>query len=520
MCYSSLTGDRPHMTTLAFQGGAARHLLARLLETPNLAQVVQSLDPKVLHQLVRHFGVEECGEVIALATTQQLTQIFDDDLWSSNTPGIAEQFDADRFSLWLEVLAEVGEAVTAQKLVAMDFDFVTGALSRQFLVVDGEALMVSPDAAEILEARESYDFSGYTVIAKRSESWDALLSLLTILDHQHHVFFKKLMQRCCQISTEYIVDNGGLYEVLTADEQIMADIADAREARRQQQGHVAASDAAAFLKLARQRQEDDTSLDLDPLSTAYFRDLPHRPLSGERVNAFLASIEDGVLNNPRRLLLLAEPSIGGDRFSRIRAQLLYAENHESTAYLRRSEELAYLANVLIAGCSFQSRRFRAVEAADAVLAICNLGLENWPLPPGFLVQQSLIPVFQTGWRILYEDVCLFAATRLIEALSELRCDDRDIHDQITDLLRRMKTQVAAGTPWRERDNLNVIAILDPPSWAILVNLIDECAVVPRNACTPSERPPLRVATEFEFVAENRQVAWARNFAESLSERLC
>lgn len=464
----------------------------------------------MLHQLVRHFGLEECGEVIALATTQQLTQIFDDDLWSSNKPGTEDQFDADRFGLWLEVLAEVGDSVAAQKLVAMDFDFVTAALSRQFLVLDQEVWMMlrAPDetdfgdydplrealAEQALEDSESCEFGGYIVIAKRSESWDALLSLLTSLDHEHHAFFGKLMKRCCQISTEYIVDNGGLCEVLSADEQIMADIAGAREERREQQGYVTPSQAAAFLKLARTRHDGDTSLGA------------------------------GVPNDPRRPLLSAELSIGGDRLSRIRTQLRFVQDHENTTYEQRSGELAYLANVLIAGCSFQSRRFRAVEAADAVLAICNLGLDSCErlvhaLPPDFLVRQSLVPVFQTGWRILYEDVCLFAAQRLVEALSELRCDDRDIHNQITDLMGRMKTQVECGTPWRERDNLNVIAILDQPSWAMLVNLVDECAVVPKNACTPAEKPPLRVTTEFEFVSESRQIVWARNFAESLSGRL-
>src|SRR5258708_10131535 len=131
------------MSTLALEGGAPRDLLSRLLDTPNLAQVVQSLDPKALHQLVRHFGVEECGEIIALATTQQLTQIFDEDLWRSDAPGQEDQFDADRFGLWLEVLAEVGDAVAAQKLVPIDFDFGTPALSQQTPVLD-QGMMYQP----------------------------------------------------------------------------------------------------------------------------------------------------------------------------------------------------------------------------------------------------------------------------------------------------------------------------------------------------------------------------------------
>ena len=149
------------------------------------------------------------------------------------------------------------------------------------------------------------------------------------------------------------------------------------------------------------------------------------------------------------------------------------------------------------------------------MAVCNLGLEN-EIETGSL---DLLSAFRNGWRILYEDVCLFTAQRLIDALADLRCDDRDIQGEITVLMRRMQTQVAVGTPWRERDNLHVIAILDTPSWALLVNLLDECALVPKNACTPSARPPLRVATEFEFISENRQIAWAREFALSLAGRL-
>src|SRR5579862_9017976 len=87
LCYSCHQGGSFHMTTLSFQGGEARHLLARLLDIPNLPEGVPTLEPKVLHQLVRHFGLEECGDILAMATPHQLTQIFDEDLWSSNRPG-------------------------------------------------------------------------------------------------------------------------------------------------------------------------------------------------------------------------------------------------------------------------------------------------------------------------------------------------------------------------------------------------------------------------------------------------
>ena len=509
------------MAKRALAAGAPRRLLSRLLDSPQLAQVVQGLEPKVLHHLIRQCGLEECGEIVALATTEQLTRIFDDDLWRSDSAGAEEEFDAGRFGLWLEVLAEVGPDVAARKLVEMDFDFVTGAFSRYLLVLDAETLWASHAPSELslgddepvcdpateraLEASASYELGGYTVVARRGESWDALLAVLTSLDRDHHAFFGRVMTRCCQISTEYIVDNGGLHEVLTADQQVLDDIAGARAERREQQGYVAPTQAAAFLTLARRQTSAEGR---DPLTAGYFRELEHRAKAqGERpaakagpapqaeaaerqVAGFVRSLEASVGSGPRRELLSSASHGGHDRLALIRAQLLFAQENDDAAYARRTEELAYLANVLVVGCSFQSRRFRSVEAADAALAACNLGLEYWgggkitTAPPDLLVRQDLVTLFRAGWRILYEDVCLPTAARVVDVLSSLEVDDTELQSSIADVVRGLKEQLKAGTPWREAENLDVIAILDQPSWATLVNLVAECPVVPRGADVP------------------------------------
>ena len=543
------------MAKRALAAGVPRRLLSRLLDSPHLAQVVQGLEPKVLHHLVRQCGLEECGEIVALATTEQLTRIFDDDLWRSDSAGAEEEFDADRFGLWLEVLAEVGPDVAAGKLALMDFDFVTGAFSRYLLVVDVEALWAShapselgfgddepvcdPATEKALEASASYELGGYTVVARREESWDALLAVLASLDHDHHAFFGRLMARCCQISTEYIVDNGGLFEVLTADEQVLDDIGGARAERREQEGYVAPAQAAAFLTLARRQTSDEGR---DPVTAGYFRELEHRAKAqgqGPRakgrpapaaederqVAGFVRSLEARVGLGTLRELPPAASDRGHDRLPLIRAQLLFAQEHDGAAYARRTEELAYLANVLVAGCSFQSRRFRSVEAADAALAACNLGLEHWggakstTAPPDLLVRQDLVTLFRAGWRILYEDVCLPAAARVVDVLSSVEVDDTELQSSIVDLVRGLKEQLKAGTPWREAENLDVIAILDQPSWAIILNLVAECPVVPRGADVPSAKPVLRLTKEFEFISERQQVAWVEELVESLAGRL-
>src|SRR5712692_4499652 len=79
-----------------------RPLLDRILSTPRLAHVVPRLPPEVLHRVIQKCGLEDCGELVALATPSQLARVFDLDLWRTGQPGMDEQFDADRFGVWLE----------------------------------------------------------------------------------------------------------------------------------------------------------------------------------------------------------------------------------------------------------------------------------------------------------------------------------------------------------------------------------------------------------------------------------
>ena len=467
------------MNPQALQTGSPRRLLARLLEAPQLAQIVRRLEPKLLHALVRHCGLEDCSEILALATTEQLTRVFDDDLWASGRAGDEEAFDADRFALWLEVLAELGPEVAARKLAAMDFDFVTAAISRLVLVLDEELAIVQDAAAELGSEWEAFDtdallegalgrsptheLGGYTVVARGAQSWDALLGVLASLEQDHPQLFARLMRRCARLSTEYIVDNGGLYDVLTSDQQLVADIAAAREDRREAEGYVTALQANAFLKLARS-PDDGGSPSADPVTAGYLRDLAARsmtrrqppvspdsarrtdPLENE-VRGFLSGLEDAA--DPRRSLPLL-PAGADERLTHVRRHLLGLQEHDPAAYTRCTEELAYLANILVSGCSFQSRRFRPVEAADAALAVCNLGLENGA------DGRSLVGCFRRGWRILYDEVALFTASELAEVLSSVRCPDTVVERHARETARDLVRHAHAGEPWRCRDEIDVV----------------------------------------------------------------
>ena len=189
---------------------------------------------------------------------------------------------------------------------------------------------------------------------------------------------------------------------------------------------------------------------------------------------------------------------------------------------------AFLANAILAGCSIQARPFTPREASDAAAAVCNLGLENWPtawrdgrvLPDDFLVSQDLVGVFQVGWTVLHDEVSMYVARQLIDVLLDLRCRDRETQRGLDELCLQMTRHWRAGTPWRARDAMDVIVILDTPAWATLLSLIDECPVI-HAAMGASQGPPVRAvsASSFEFISANSQIASVREFMQSLPETL-
>jgi hypothetical protein len=522
-----------------------RDLVSRILETPDLARVVQSLEPSVLHRLVLRCGLEDCGPILALATTEQLVRVFDDDLWRGDGPGAEEQLDGERFSSWLEVLCEAGPDVAARRLVEMDFDFVTAAVSRQALVLDAGAMLIERLAAEgdddqdladqLLELMDaavddslSFEVGGFKVLARRPSGWDALVSVLVALHGSQPAFFARLLVRCRGFSAEYIDDNGGLYEVLTSQAQVEADTAGDRDERRARGGHLAPPLAAAFLATARQKVASGIAPPPeDHMTGRYFRELESRhreergareivriedpaPLpAASRVHELIALLQDDGSLPPAHVALLAPPPGASDRHARLRAFL--DQERPKGAQARLLEELGYLGNVLVAGCSFQSRRFRPAEAAEAVLCACNLGLEIWPRR--WSEPRDLVTVFRLAWSVLHERVCVHTAGRLIELATELATDDDEVGSQLAALARRMSAELEAGTPWRARDALDVLAILDAAWWSAVRGLVDECPVLPKPPAAEAGRAALRVSTEFEFISGIEQVERARGLVE-------
>lgn len=508
-------------------------LIVRLLNTPDLAAIVPRLQPEIVHRVIQACGLEDCAELVALATPAQLAQVLDHDIWRVRARGGDEEFDPERFGLWIAVLMQTGPVVAAEKVMGLDADLVIEGFARHVAVFDFAAVApyTTLDGDEIL-GRDMHrgrvcEVGGYVIQARRESAFEPLVDLLSFLSSEHGSYFARLMRGCVRLSNG-AREEDGFHTLLEDDEQHAFDVAYEREARREAQGYVTPAQAQAFLRGARDVRLDDNNPLRNDAARAYFRALETTPpadaAAGEsrtesaedggaasEPNGVAAVVEllreAGVIASAPRALLVAADS----RSSR----LSWIEAHAAD-YPTSAEELAYLANVLIAGCSVQGRTFTPREASDAAVAVCNLGLQNWPShwPEG-----NLIAAFQVGWTILHRDVCMYAAKQLEAILADLRCTDRDIQLRVEGLRRELARHAAVGEPWRARGSLDAIIMLDTTCWAVLAALVDECPVA-HAALDASRTRARRISpSDFEFIAENAQIEAIREFMASLPSML-
>jgi hypothetical protein len=535
----------------------------RVLGSPHLSSVVPRLQPEVIHRVIQRFGLEDCGQLLTAATPDQLARVFDLDLWHPAAPGRDEQFDARRFGTWLEVMVDAGLSSAAATLAAMDVDLVVAGLAQHvrvfdyaaaapFVTLDGEL----SQGGAVADAFRS-EVGGYVVSAKRTEFWDVITAVLNALADTYGVRFNQVMRGCCRLSNSR-PEIDGLDNLLTTDDQAMFDLATDRETRRDIQGYVTPAHARAFLQTSRQVDIRHGGMPTrDPMTHAYFKDIEARAAMepddqaagvpsrdqvevagdapAEAVAAIVDFLQEVAATPPpsRRLLESAQTSV---RLTRIRDGLQFAHERAPDAYASRSAELAYLANVLLVGSTIQSRPVAEEEASEAALAVCNLGLENWParwlasgvtndpfvqdggfqLPEDFLTRHDLVTVFQVGWTVLFEDVCMYAADRLSGVVASIHCADSHVQAALDALRVALAKHCRAGTPWEGLDALDVIAILDTLSWVALVGAIDQFPTLHAAVGALLDGSTQKVdPSAFEFISENAHVRRVHDFLERL-----
>jgi hypothetical protein len=430
--------------------------------------------PEALHQLVRHRGLEACTDLIAAATPEQVMAVLDLDLWRAPRAGLDDHFDAGRFAEWLEALVAADAAVAARIVAGLEPNLVITGLSRLVRVFD-LASGVAPAAPVCLEG----DVGGYLLRAAVGEPWDAIVALLNALESDHPGCFHALMCGVRRLSSS-TPEVDGLDQLLVAPDQSLHDAALDREQRRAEEGFCTPADARAFLQLARHRGRTPAVAAPNPIAAAYVR---------------------------------GAGAHGGPEL-----------------------EFAFLTNTLVAGCSIGSGPFTPHQAAIAVAATCRLGRERLPtiaspdVPAsaglGLVVGdrsipgQPLVAAFEAGWAALHREVCLVAAERLIAVLGDLRIADTASDRDLQHLRRELIAQHAAGTPWRARDALDIVATLDQLAWIALLGILDECPSLPEALTAIVERRTGAVsATALAFISTSAQIDTVARFLSRLPEIL-
>jgi hypothetical protein len=389
------------MTSLSRpQVPTSTNLLIRILDRPGLVAAVRDLPGAVLGKLIDRIGLEDAGELVALATTEQLERVFDDDLWRARRAGGDETFQPERFALWLRVMLEAGDDAVVRRLCELPEDLVALAVHRLVLVLDIDVVeeQLRPGDEEAEQLAHALDDSAFEeweefrLIAREPDAWEDVWNALVLLDRDHHDRLRAILESCCEMSTEYISGQGGLFQVLTADEMLESDVAAARDDRRVAEGFISPADARAFLELARRGNGGDAR---DPITRAYFRALSQpatvsaagAPRTRETTAApadarDLADIlREAEVIAPPVQSLGALPAMEGAKpeqthlvaplFEQAMKDLRERDPERFDARVR---EVGYLVNVWIAGGAHEGRRPRPTEAMEVVLKTCEAGM--------------------------------------------------------------------------------------------------------------------------------------------------
>jgi len=427
-------------------------LLQKLQSSPQLPALIQKLEPPALHKLIQHIGLKDSGDIIALATTDQIRQVLDIELWKNRKPGTAETLDSDQFLSWLAVWNEIGTDFTATKLYELGDDFLVLCLANVVMVADMSVIGLSDAELDFdnlgitntdLDPWEaiipgsalpvcSQDFGNFGVLGSDIDQWDTILSALNSLWSEQPEFMLRVLRRCCferSILSEDTSEND-------AKRVLHQDMAQVRESKRERQGFVTPLNASIFLiqakssgleALCAQKEYDLNTRKHFKLATGA-QQVENQQLLGheseldathtgeedlrelEKLESVL--VDADIIRKSKTPLLLQTPA--REEFSIDKSSLQDVLNNlaetNPEALSARLNEIIYMSNILMTGAEFRGGRFLEAEAAKAVMGNCSLGLDylvsTQPEGKGdtsrehLLSEPGLVQAFQVGYHLI------------------------------------------------------------------------------------------------------------------------
>lgn len=121
-------------------------LLNALLEPLNAEACVQTLPVEDLHRFIFEVGIEDCDQLLALASVDQVRCLIDMEGWDGYLPSLA------RLDTWLNALLRAGAEVLYERMKGLDDELLSWVLQQNayaFVVEDPEDF-IPPDEPHLL----------------------------------------------------------------------------------------------------------------------------------------------------------------------------------------------------------------------------------------------------------------------------------------------------------------------------------------------------------------------------------
>jgi len=397
----SIKKPSPRKKLIAIESEGSK-FLSRLTSNPALPAYIKKMQFSRLSNLIHRIGLEDSAELVALASSAQIKEILNVELWTSCSAGKEEKFNIENFIRWLALWEEIGDKFTADALHELDVSLVVLCFMKLIIVFD---------STEVELSGSGFHCNNFVIYARLEEYWFEVECALSALWGEHPDYLLDILRRCCFESSILMNDSKGddTAKVLEVDLKYN------RNSAHDEKGFVTPVSANVFLQSCRSTSLDSLlTMDCCDLNTERYLDDRQNPpaqvsvanmnsddeselqlvsakgivgksvelvdsIKLEELTIELENVlkEAQVVLDPmqRRLLNASESQDRKDPGNPLKQLLLEQLEENQDAFSQRSREIAYLSNIVMAGLDLRGRRFTEQDASDAVFALSNLGFE-------------------------------------------------------------------------------------------------------------------------------------------------
>jgi hypothetical protein len=125
---------------------SGRELLNALIEAPDVHRLVPMLPVEDLHRAIHRIGLEDCVELLALTSGEQVQGLLDLELWQR------DELQVERLDPWMNALMEAGPDVLGRSVLRLDDELINWIIRRSVdtIIIEEPDDFEPPDVEHVL----------------------------------------------------------------------------------------------------------------------------------------------------------------------------------------------------------------------------------------------------------------------------------------------------------------------------------------------------------------------------------